>query len=254
VLDQTAVKSGRVELEYIVVDAGSTDSTTQILRRFESGSLRVISERDKGMYDGLAKGLRQATGTWVSYLNAGDVYDPSAFDTLLDATANRPVRWITGSSALIDESGRLVRTRLPYRYRRTLVLSGHYCRRPPFYLPFIQQEGTFWHSTLNDRLDLDRLAAFRLAGDHFLWSSFATIEEPTIVAARLGAFRRHAGQLSEDRRAYRQEVLSIATRTRLADSVIAPIDALLWYAPTALKKFLNSQRLLVFDPEVHGWR
>src|SRR6266496_3378174 len=97
VFDQTAVKSGRVELEYIVVDSGSTDFTTQILRRFESGALRVISERDEGMYDGLAKGLRLATGTWVSYLNAGDIYDPSAFDTLLDATANRPVRWITGS-------------------------------------------------------------------------------------------------------------------------------------------------------------
>ena len=65
-----------VELEYLVIDGGSDDGTVDIIREYEprfGGRMRWLSERDKGMYDAINKGIRMATGDVVGILNADDV-------------------------------------------------------------------------------------------------------------------------------------------------------------------------------------
>lgn len=62
------------EVEHIVVDAASTDGTTSILEENRSDLARVVSEPDEGIYDGMNKGLRLATGEVVGILNSDDVY------------------------------------------------------------------------------------------------------------------------------------------------------------------------------------
>jgi len=64
------------ELEYLVIDGGSTDGTVEIVREYEpqfAGRLRWVSEKDRGMYDAINKGIRMATGDVVGILNADDV-------------------------------------------------------------------------------------------------------------------------------------------------------------------------------------
>lgn len=64
------------ETEYLVIDGGSTDGTVEILRKYEprfAGRMRWVSERDRGMYDAINKGIRMATGDVVGLLNADDV-------------------------------------------------------------------------------------------------------------------------------------------------------------------------------------
>lgn len=61
-------------LEYIIVDGASTDSTLQIVRSFENGVHTVISEPDSGIYDAINKGLKLATGDIVGVLNSDDVF------------------------------------------------------------------------------------------------------------------------------------------------------------------------------------
>lgn len=58
--------------EHIIVDGASTDGTLTIARKFED--LRILSERDKGLYDAMNKGLRMARGRYVLFLNAGDAF------------------------------------------------------------------------------------------------------------------------------------------------------------------------------------
>ena len=77
----------RIELEYIVVDGGSTDGTVREIENFEkkvkvsgegeqrSFSFQWVSEKDRGMYDAINKGIRMATGDVVGILNADDVLD-----------------------------------------------------------------------------------------------------------------------------------------------------------------------------------
>ena len=61
-------------LEYIVVDGGSTDGTVNLVKRYGDRVTRFISESDKGLYDAMNKGIGLATGEVIGFLNADDLY------------------------------------------------------------------------------------------------------------------------------------------------------------------------------------
>jgi len=67
-----------LEVEHIVIDAGSTDETLEVLARYPH--LHWSSEPDEGMSDGINKGFRQATGDWVMWLNCDDLLLPGALE------------------------------------------------------------------------------------------------------------------------------------------------------------------------------
>jgi len=62
------------EVEIIVIDGGSTDETKQVIAQYIDRLSSWISEPDKGIYDAMNKGLAKATGEWVNFMNAGDVF------------------------------------------------------------------------------------------------------------------------------------------------------------------------------------
>ena len=249
VLAQYALKSGRVTLQFIICDGASTDDTIQIVRKIDSPSITLISEPDGSMYEALAKGLSLATGDIVAYLNAGDYYHPGAFDVIADVFQLRSVSWVTGYGVFLNEAGSIVDITLPYRYRKRLFECGAYGR----WLPFVMQETTFWRRELSEKVDLQMLAKHHYAGDYFLWRTFCGIGELHVVQAVLGGFRRHDGQLSENLRAYRDEVLGITRRPTIADFALMAWDSLFWFAPAGTKKFLNRNGFLRYDFISRRW-
>ena len=140
VIGQTALLSGRVELEYIICDGNSTDSTVSIIKSYNHPSIRLLSEPDSGVYEALAKGLRMVTGDIVAYLNASDYYNKTAFDIVLDIFGTKNVEWLTGYMTIYNDKSYAVNFLLPYKYRKRLIARGLYGR----WLPFIVQESTFW--------------------------------------------------------------------------------------------------------------
>ena len=74
VLSQVPSPEASFDLEYIVVDGGSTDGTLDVLAPFRDRIATLISEPDHGLYDAMNKGIRAATGDVVAILNADDVY------------------------------------------------------------------------------------------------------------------------------------------------------------------------------------
>jgi glycosyltransferase involved in cell wall biosynthesis len=75
-------------IEYIVVDGASNDGTLEIIKRYENRVAKLISEKDKGIYDAMNKGLALATGDYVIFMNSGDEF--YAHDTVAKVFATAP--------------------------------------------------------------------------------------------------------------------------------------------------------------------
>lgn len=218
VLRQTAVLSGRVDLDYVVLDGASTDGTA---KNAAALGARVVSEPDRGLYDAVAKGLEGASGEIVAYLNAGDVFHPTALDVVAQIFAAENVQWLTGFRVGINERSEVTDVRPQRPFRREFFETGLYGG----ILPGVQQESTFWRRGLHETVDFAKLRSFRLAGDFYLWQCFARTAQVSTVDAFLGAHRIHAGQLSEDRVAYRAEVGSICRSPTFAEKLTARVEA-----------------------------
>lgn len=105
VLDQ-----GYPNLEYIVIDGGSTDGSVEIIRRYADRLAFWTSEADRGQTDAINKGLRRATGEWVAWQNSDDIYYPGAFHDLSAVAAKHPkAGLIIADMMLIDEHDRPLR-------------------------------------------------------------------------------------------------------------------------------------------------
>lgn len=74
---ESVLSQDHADLEYIIVDGGSTDDTLTIIASYGERITRCISEKDRGIYDGMNKGIQLATGELIGILNSDDVYqDP----------------------------------------------------------------------------------------------------------------------------------------------------------------------------------
>lgn len=74
---QNVINQTYDNIEYIIIDGGSTDGTIEVIKRYEDKISRWVSEPDKGIYDAMNKGVNLASGDWMNFMNAGDGF----FDT-----------------------------------------------------------------------------------------------------------------------------------------------------------------------------
>jgi len=73
------------QIEYIVIDGGSTDGSLDIIKKYSNQIDKWISEPDKGLYDAMNKGISMATGNWVWFINAGDlIYSENTSSKMFD--------------------------------------------------------------------------------------------------------------------------------------------------------------------------
>ena len=257
VIKNTAFQCQATSLQYTVRDGASTDGTPTIVDGVFSSitqdnvELELISEPDIGMYDALVKGLRTSSGDIMCYINAGDFYSPTAFEIVLEIFNASKVKWLTGINTFYNESSHLIGMRVPFKYRSRLIQCGLYNEKV---LPFIQQESTFWCSSLNALLDFDELKEFKVAGDYYMWKQFSKKEQLHIVQAWLGGYKFHHNSLTEDMSAYYQEMDLIREKPRAIDYVSACLDKPVWYFPATLKKMLNRDSLFRFDHQAQKYQ
>ncbi|MCX6269031.1 MAG: glycosyltransferase family 2 protein [Bacteroidetes bacterium] len=71
---QSVMEQDYPEMEWIVIDGGSTDGTADAIKDLDGRISCLVSEPDGGFYDAMNKGLEKATGEWVNFMNSGDVF------------------------------------------------------------------------------------------------------------------------------------------------------------------------------------
>lgn len=95
-------------LEYIIVDGGSNDMTVEIIRKYENKIAYWVSEKDSGIYDAMNKGIDLATGEWVNFLNAGDVFCNNEVIEKIIFSKKLSADLMYGNAIAIENNGNLV--------------------------------------------------------------------------------------------------------------------------------------------------
>lgn len=176
------------DLEYLVIDGGSTDGTLDILRRY-SGHLHYLSEKDRGQSDALNKGLNLVSGEIIAYLNADDEYEPNALLRVAQFfTQNPQASWVTGKCRIINEYGQeILRSITLYK---NLLLSTRSLTLL-LIVNYISQPATFWRREVIDRVgyfDLNLSAVM----DYDYWLRISKIYRLYVIQDYLARFRMHS--------------------------------------------------------------
>ncbi len=191
----SVLSQGYPNLEYIVIDGGSTDGTQQIIERYKDQLAYYISEPDKGMYDAISKGFSKATGDIMAWINADDIYMPWALQTINEAFSCYPeIQWLGGKYAFLSEEGLLSQIFPRTSIKTQKDISKGWCRGDV--LGPLQQESMFWRKELyilSGGLD----TSYKYAGDFELWTRFAKYASLTKIDVPLAAFRRRSTSLSK---------------------------------------------------------
>jgi glycosyltransferase involved in cell wall biosynthesis len=184
---ESVLAQGYPEVEHIVMDAGSTDGTLQVLRAYPH--LRLFSEPDKGMYDGINKGLRLAHGQIVGLLNTDDLYAPGCFEAVAAAFDRHPeaLAVVGGVSTFVDgPNGPVTVNTVPpiepdeLWYR---LIQGHPVTNAWFFRPAVfEKVGYFDDRSLYSS---DRYFLIRLALDGGV--------RPVPIRQTLYHYRQHSG-------------------------------------------------------------
>ncbi|WP_332369485.1 glycosyltransferase family 2 protein [Spirosoma telluris] len=100
----SVLNQGYPNLEYFIMDGGSTDGSLEIIKKYEPYLAGWVSEKDRGQTDAVNKGFRLATGDYVAFQNSDDVFAPDAFNRVATAWRKAPATDVFfGDMYIIDE-------------------------------------------------------------------------------------------------------------------------------------------------------
>lgn len=180
---QSVINQHYPNLEYVVIDGGSTDGSVEIIKKYKKNLKYWVSEIDRGHGDALNKGFSHTTGEIMAWINSDDKYTPWAFKTVAEIFARHPdVMWITGLNSLWNDKGAMIEaTRVPKNIYD--FLNGDY--------EWVQQESVFWRRSLWERAGGYINDNYKLMIDGELWTRFFLHERLYLVDCILGGYRSH---------------------------------------------------------------
>ena len=211
VLDQ-----GYPNLEYVIVDGGSTDESVEIIRKYERHLKWWVSEKDKGQTDAINKGIAHCTGDVFGYINSDDLLYPRSLDRVAQ-TWNQGVRWMVGWSLYLEPG----QSDWPYLMRAVGERVDWFLDNP------IPQQSSFF-----DRRFLDQVGPFRTdlhyCFDYEYWMRlrFVAGVKPFGIRQCMSAFRLHdTSKTTTVWSKFEDEFTTIRAEYR---KYLTPLDRLKW--------------------------
>jgi len=190
-------KGSGVDLEYIVIDGGSTDDSLEIIRHYEQDISQIISEPDRGPVSAINKGLRLASGEIVAWLNADDRYHPGTLKKVAQVMAAHPKRALCfGACRIIDEEGREIRRGITRFKEAFFPLSSRFTIQC---LNYISQPAMFFRRSaleIAGYIREDLVAAWDYDFILRIWRQGGAVH---VSGVPLADFRWHPGSISARR-------------------------------------------------------
>jgi glycosyltransferase involved in cell wall biosynthesis len=187
-------------IEYIVIDGGSTDGSVAVLEQYGDQLAYWVSEPDKGQTDAINKGFARANGEILAWLNSDDTYQPEAVAQAVTLLRQNPqLGLVYGEANFIDEHGNVI-GRFPAAQTDYLRMRRGYVHIP--------QQAAFWRADLWRQVGpLDDSLYFAM--DYDLWLRLAKISRVRYFPDRVWAnFRLHGDSktIAEDDRCWTEMV------------------------------------------------
>ena len=108
---RSVLLQGYPDLEYIIMDGGSTDGSVEIIRKYEPWLAYWVSEKDKGQSEAINKGFARTSGSFIAWLNSDDTYKPGGLARAVDVLMHHPdVDFVHGDCDIVDGAGMAVYT------------------------------------------------------------------------------------------------------------------------------------------------
>jgi len=169
-------------LEYIIIDGGSTDGSIDIIKKYEKRIHFWLSEKDSGQAHAINKGLRMISGDIWSFLGSDDTYEPQALQKIVNAFQKNPAAAVIyGNCNFIDEDGLVTRVKKPGPYIRKKMLRSNYLCQPATFVTIakLHQYG-FLDETL------------RFSMDYEYWLRFDKRESFVYIDESIANYRLHS--------------------------------------------------------------
>lgn len=184
------ITQGYPNLEYIIMDGGSSDNSVEIIKKYERYITYSKSAPDGGQYAAIDEGLRRSTGEIMGWLNSDDKLHAGALWIVsMVFSAFSEVQWLMGRPTVWGADGTLCVVLEPIPvWSRKQYLDGFIGP------PHIQQESTFWSRQLWEAAGEYIDTSLRYAGDMELWARFFRTADLWSVDALIGGIRNHPEQ------------------------------------------------------------
>ena len=235
----SVLRQGYPNVQHIVVDGGSTDSTTDVLRRYRSHLDTVISEPDEGQSHALQKGFSLARGEVLTWLNSDDLLAPGALAAVATAFLDPSVDLVAGI-CVVHRDGKPEHHHLAscadgiLSVEDLLNLEGRWYQGEFFYQPEVFFRRSLWQAAGGL---IDRRWFYGM--DYDLWLRFAEQGAKLKVIGRpLAWFRSHDQQKTASAAGYREEL------PKIRDEFIATHQEFVRAWPTPNGRNKNQLRVL----------
>lgn len=170
-------------IEYIIIDGGSSDETVSIIKKYAPWISYWVSEPDKGQTHAINKGFSMATGQIMAWINSDDLLMPNALAQCALQIALEYPDWLIGACNIVNRNGHYKRTQNIFQISEKTFFE--------YQTNYIPQPSTFWN-----RLMWDAVGELKI-GLHYvmdvdLWFRMLQIAEPKIYPQPLSQYREHS--------------------------------------------------------------
>jgi glycosyltransferase involved in cell wall biosynthesis len=192
----SVLEQGYPNLEYIVMDGGSTDESVGIIERYAPHLHFWKSAKDNGQTAAVIEGFQLATGYILSYLNSDDILLPGCLHRVAQRLAAIEQGWLIGWSQILDEQDNVLLKRPTFPVGLSELWHYRY---------ILPQESIFFTKPMYDACG-GLNSAYSYAMDYHLWLRMMSVATPFYEQSFLGGFRAHSAQKSSSVLKYHKEV------------------------------------------------